>query len=77
LCSILLIRAGRQQLLDVDNAYGACKALLDGIVGAAMLVDDEDRWLTSYRVRQDRGGEPAVEVTVTVPPCTASPTLTW
>lgn len=49
---------------DTQNAIGALKAAIDGMVDAGIVPDDSARWVTWGEFRLVRDGEPGVHVTV-------------
>jgi Holliday junction resolvase RusA-like endonuclease len=63
--TVTLLRGKGERMLDADNAYGCCKSVLDACVDARLLLSDDVKGLTSYRVNQTRGDKPAIAITIT------------
>jgi hypothetical protein len=57
-------KTSRGQLDDPGNLWSRTKALLDGLVKAGALIDDNDRWLELPRPLQTKGPEKATIIAI-------------
>jgi hypothetical protein len=56
------------RLYDKDNAYGACKVLVDCLRGLGIIVDDTSRWL-DLDVQQEKCKHRDRHTTIEIEPC--------
>lgn len=61
--AITRIIGPREREYDYDNLVGGCKALLDAMVKAGLVLNDNARWLTATYA-QERGAASGVRVDV-------------
>lgn len=56
---------------DKDNAYGACKVILDSLKALGLIVDDSARWL-DVDVRQEKSTRKDKHTTIEIGPAEVS-----